>query len=65
MHSNALQYEPYDGSIILSSRHQDQCIKVDFDNGTGDGHIIWELGNPDEPGGLIGGPVVRRYLHLR
>ena len=56
MHSNALQYEPYDGSIILSSRHQDVVIKVDFNNGTGDGHIIWELGDPAEPTGLIGGP---------
>lgn len=56
MHSNALQYEPYDGSIILSSRHQDIVIKVNFANGSGDGHIIWELGNPEEPTGLIGGP---------
>jgi arylsulfate sulfotransferase len=56
MHSNALQYTPYDGNIILSSRHQDIVIKVNFANGTGDGHIIWELGNPAEPGGIIGGP---------
>jgi hypothetical protein len=65
LHSNSLQYEPYDGSIILSSRHQDAVFKINFANGTGDGHIIWELGNPDEPpgvtdpggpGGLIGGP---------
>ena len=55
-HSNALQYEPYDGSIIVSLRHQDVVLKVNFNNGTGDGHIIWELGNPAEPGGLIGGP---------
>ncbi len=54
-HSNALQYEPYDGSIIISSRHQDAVYKVNFNNGTGDGHIIWELGNPEEPGGIIGG----------
>ncbi len=56
MHSNSLQYEPYDGSIILSSRHQDAVFKVNFANGSGDGHIIWELGNPNEPAGLIGGP---------
>jgi arylsulfate sulfotransferase len=55
-HSNALQYEAYDGSIIVSSRHQDAVYKVNFNNGTGDGHIIWELGNPEEMGGLIGGP---------
>ena len=55
-HSNALQYEPYDGSIIISSRHQDAVYKVNFNNGTGDGHIIWELGNPNEKNGLIGGP---------
>jgi arylsulfate sulfotransferase len=57
MHSNSLQYEAYDGSIILSSRHQDAVFKVNFANGSGDGHIIWELGNPNEPGdGLMGGP---------
>jgi hypothetical protein len=62
LHSNALQYEPYDGSIIISSRHQDAVWKVNFANGTGDGHIIWELGNPNDPGvknpsgGIIGGP---------
>jgi arylsulfate sulfotransferase len=55
MHSNALQYNAYDGSILLSSRHQDAVFKVNFANGSGDGHIIWELGNPNEPGGLIGG----------
>src|SRR5262249_53762159 len=62
LHSNALQYEPYDGSIIISSRHQDAVWKVNFANGSGDGHIIWELGNPNDPGvknpsgGIIGGP---------
>jgi len=57
-HSNALQYEPYDGSIIVSSRHQDAVYKVNFNNGTGDGHIIWELGNTSLPSPLtlIGGP---------
>ena len=56
-HSNALQYEPYDGSIIVSLRHQDVVLKVNFNNGTGDGHIIWELGNStSQPTGLIGGP---------
>ena len=56
MHSNSLQYEPYDGSIIISLRHHDVVLKVNFANGSGDGHIIWELGNPDEHGGIIGGP---------
>ena len=57
MHSNSLQYVAADGSIILSSRHLDAVFKVNFANGTGDGHIIWELGDPSEPGdGLIGGP---------
>ena len=56
MHSNSLQYNAYDGSILLSSRHQDAVFKINFANGTGDGHIIWELGNPSEPNGLIGGP---------
>ena len=46
-HSNALIYSPDDGDLILSMRDQDWVIKIDYENGKGDGHIIWRLG----PGG--------------
>ena len=42
-HGNALQQTP-DGELLYSSRHQDWLIKVSYQNGTGDGHIIWRLG---------------------
>jgi len=43
-HSNALVYSPSDGSVILSMRHQSWVIKINYDNGTGDGTILWKLG---------------------
>ena len=42
-HGNAIQQTP-DGELLYSSRHQDWLIKVSYQNGTGDGHIIWRLG---------------------
>jgi arylsulfate sulfotransferase len=43
-HGNALQQTP-DGELLYSSRHQDWLIKVSYQNGKGDGHVIWRLGN--------------------
>ena len=51
LHSNSAQYNAYDGNIIISMRHQDAVLKVAFNNGAGDGHVIWKLGN-----GAILGP---------
>jgi arylsulfate sulfotransferase len=42
-HSNALVYTA-DGNLLLSIRHQSWIIKVDYENGAGDGHIVWKLG---------------------
>ncbi len=42
-HGNAVQLTP-DGNLLYSSRHQDWLIKIAYQNGTGDGHIIWKLG---------------------
>jgi arylsulfate sulfotransferase len=44
LHSNSVQYTPYDGNLILSMRNQDWVIKVSYTNGSGDGHVIWRLG---------------------
>jgi arylsulfate sulfotransferase len=44
LHGNAIQYNVADGSFIFSLRHQDWIIKVNFDNGTGDGSTIWTMG---------------------
>jgi len=42
-HGNSLQ-ETADGNLLYSARNQDWLIKLAFDGGTGDGHIIWRLG---------------------
>jgi hypothetical protein len=42
-HGNSLQLTP-DGNLLYSARHQDWLIKINYANGTGDGHILWRLG---------------------
>ena len=43
-HSNAIDYTPADGNLILSVRNQDWVIKINYANGTGDGAVLWRLG---------------------
>ena len=43
-HTNAILYSPDDGNIIVSIRHLHWVIKVDYENGTGNGDILWRLG---------------------
>lgn len=43
-HSNALLYSPNDGNLILSVRDQSWILKIDYENGTGSGNILWHLG---------------------
>jgi arylsulfate sulfotransferase len=53
-HTNAVVYSKDDGNILVSMRHQNWIVKVNYANGTGDGSILWRLGE----GGdfkLIGG----------
>ena len=42
-HSNSTTLTA-DGNIILSIRHLDWTIKVNYANGAGDGHIMWRMG---------------------
>lgn len=42
-HGNAIQ-ETADGNFLYSTRNQDWLIKIAYDSGRGDGHIIWRLG---------------------
>ena len=44
LHLNAVSWSPADGNLVLSLRHQDWVIKIDYRNGAGDGHVIWRLG---------------------
>jgi len=53
-HSNGLLYSPDDHNLLLSIRHQNWILKLNFQDGQGSGDIIWRLGE----GGdfkLIGG----------
>jgi arylsulfate sulfotransferase len=43
-HSNAILYSPSDGNLLLSVRHQNWILKIDYNNGQGAGDIIWRLG---------------------
>jgi hypothetical protein len=44
LHLNAVSWSPADGNLVLSVRHQDWVIKIDYRNGEGDGHVLWRLG---------------------
>jgi arylsulfate sulfotransferase len=53
-HTNAVIYSKDDGNILVSMRNQNWIVKVNYANGTGDGSVLWHLGE----GGdftLIGG----------
>ena len=43
-HANSIAWSPADGNLVVSLRSQDWVIKIDYANGTGDGHVIWRLG---------------------
>ena len=43
-HSNAVIYSSIDGNILLSMRNQSWILKIDYENGTGSGNILWRLG---------------------
>jgi hypothetical protein len=43
-HANALVYSPADGALLVSLRHQNWVLKIDYGNGHGSGQILWRLG---------------------
>ncbi len=45
LHANSVSWSPEDDDLIVSLRAQDWIIKIDYADGTGNGHIIWKLGN--------------------
>lgn len=61
-HSNAVVYSPDDGNLILSMRNQNWIVKINYQDGTGDGKILWHLG-PDGDFTLPGGqaPIEWNY----
>jgi arylsulfate sulfotransferase len=45
-HSNAVIYSPDDGNLIMSMRNQNWVLKLNYQDGAGDGSVLWRLG-PD------------------
>jgi hypothetical protein len=43
-HTNAIIYSQDDGNLLISIRHQNWVVKVNYNNGAGDGSILWHLG---------------------
>ena len=43
-HTNSIAYSPDDGNFIVSIRHQNWVVKVDYQNGQGSGNLVWKLG---------------------
>ncbi|MHB8302929.1 MAG: aryl-sulfate sulfotransferase [Acidobacteriaceae bacterium] len=43
-HSDALLYSSDDHNLLLSVRNQNWIIKIDYQDATGNGNIIWHLG---------------------
>ncbi len=44
IHANSVTLDPSDNNLVVSSRHQSWIWKIAYENGTGNGHIIWTLG---------------------
>lgn len=44
LHANSLYYWPQSGDIIWSSRNQDWVMKINYQNGKGNGNIVWRMG---------------------
>lgn len=43
-HANALVYSPDDGNLIMSMRNQNLIIKINYQDGAGDGSVLWRFG---------------------
>ena len=43
-HANSVSYDAADGSLLVSLRHQNWVLKLNYNNGAGDGAIQWTLG---------------------
>jgi hypothetical protein len=44
LHANSVSWSPEDDDLLVSLRTQDWIIKIDYADGTGNGHIVWKLG---------------------
>jgi hypothetical protein len=44
LHANSIAWSAADGNLLISLRTQAWEIKIDYQQGSGDGHVIWRLG---------------------
>ncbi|MHB1700753.1 MAG: aryl-sulfate sulfotransferase [Acidobacteriaceae bacterium] len=63
-HSNAILYSKDDQNLLLSIRHQNWIIKIDYQNGQGDGHVIWHLGHQGDFK-LVGGVAPTDWFYAQ
>jgi arylsulfate sulfotransferase len=61
-HANAVIYSPDDGNLIMSMRNQNWVLKINYQDGAGDGSILWHLG-PDGDFTMLAGqaPIEWNY----
>lgn len=45
LHGNCISYMASSGDLLVSMRDQDWVIKLDYKDGTGNGNILWRMGN--------------------
>ena len=43
-HTNTVIYSPDDKALIISMRHQSWVLKINYNDGQGDGEVLWKLG---------------------
>ena len=43
-HTNAVVYSPSDGNLFVSMRNQNWIVKVAYNDGAGNGDVVWHLG---------------------
>jgi arylsulfate sulfotransferase len=63
-HTNAVIYSPDDGNILVSIRHQNWILKIDYRNGGGTGDILWHLGDAGDFK-LLGGTAPQDWQYAQ
>jgi hypothetical protein len=63
-HSNGLAYSTDDGNFLISMRHQNWVAKVNYQDGNGDGSVIWKLGYQGDFK-LIGGTEPQDWFYAQ
>ena len=56
LHANAVSWSPGDDDLIVSLRARDWVLKIDYADGTGNGHIVWKFGKGGSFKAISGDP---------